>query len=192
MSVTVMPSFANWSGFTHSLMAYWRDNARETEIDAGGLDCGLAGLNLSLRSSNGCLGGLYLGLICKIRLRCVVEILLADGISLCQRSVLLYIELALELVRLSCRKLRLVLNQLRLRLRQLALCLIECRLEWTRIDLKEKLSLADERSFLIVARKQVARDLRFHVGIHLPGESSDPFSINGNISLLDGCDLNHG
>ena len=23
ISVTVMPSFANWSGFTHSLMAYW-------------------------------------------------------------------------------------------------------------------------------------------------------------------------
>ena len=37
-----------------------RDNASETEVEAGGLDCGLAGLNLSLRRNDGCLRGLYL------------------------------------------------------------------------------------------------------------------------------------
>ena len=59
-----------------------RNNAGETEIDACGLDCGLAGLNLSLGSGNGRVGGLYLGLVCKVGLSCIVKILLADGISL--------------------------------------------------------------------------------------------------------------
>ena len=58
-----------------------RNNAGEIEIDAGGLDCGLAGLNLSLRSSDGRFRGLHLGLIGKVCLGCVVEILLADGIQ---------------------------------------------------------------------------------------------------------------
>jgi hypothetical protein len=40
--------------------------------------------------------------------------------------------------------------------------------------------------------KQVTRDLTFHIGIYLPGEGSDPFSIDRNISLLYRSDLNHG
>ena len=120
-----------------------RDYAGETEIDAGGFDRGLAGLNLSLRGSNGRCGSLHLGLIGEVRLLCVVEILLADGIDLCERLVLLDIELALELVRLGRGELRLDPEPAALAPELAAPCLIECRLEWARIDLKEQLSLAD-------------------------------------------------
>jgi len=95
---------------------YGGNYACEAEIDAGGFDCGLAGLDLSLGSSNGCCSGLYLGFIRKVGLVCVVKILLADGIRLCQRLVFLHIKLALVLVRLSRSELRLILNQLRLSL----------------------------------------------------------------------------
>src|ERR1700751_2218961 len=58
-----------------------RDDAGEIEIDARCLDCGLAGLKLSLRSSNGCLSSLYLRLIGEVGLVCVIEVLLADRIN---------------------------------------------------------------------------------------------------------------
>ena len=168
------------------------NNACETEVDTGGFDCGFADLDLSLRSSNGSFCGLHLVFVGEVRLVCIVEVLFADRIDLCQRSVLVYIELAHLLVRLGCSELRLVLNQLRLCLSQLRLCLVKRRLEWSRIDLEEELSLPDVGSFLIFPSEQIAGDLRFYVCIHLPGESPDPFSINGNVSLLDGCDLHNG
>src|SRR5260370_38934194 len=89
-----------------------RNDAGKTEVDAGDLDLGLAGLNLSLRSSNGCLRSLDLGPIREVRLGCVIKVLLADRIHPCQGTVLLHIQLTLELVRLRCTQLRLILNQL--------------------------------------------------------------------------------
>ena len=138
------------------------------------------------------MGGLHLGFVGKVRLVGVVEILLADSIDLCQRLVLLNIELALELVRFRRRELRLILNQLRPRLSYLALRPVECRLEWARVDLKEKLSFPDVRPFLEFTREEIAGDLCFHVGVHLSGEASDPFSVNRNISLLDRRDFYDG
>ena len=58
----------------------------EIQVDRGGFDCGLVRLNLSLRSADRRFRRLHLCLIGKVRLDCIVEILLADGISLCQRS----------------------------------------------------------------------------------------------------------
>ena len=69
-------------------------------------------MNLSMRRSYGCLCRLHLRLIRKASLGCVVEILLANGIHFCQGSVLLNIELALQLVRFRCCELRLILDQL--------------------------------------------------------------------------------
>jgi len=51
----------------------------ETEVDAGRLDLGLAGLNLSLRCSNGCLRSLDLALFAGPS-GCVINVLLADRI----------------------------------------------------------------------------------------------------------------
>src|SRR5580658_200695 len=142
--------------------------------------------------SNGSFCGERLVFVGEVRLICVIEVLFADRIDLCQRSVLVYIELTHLLVRLGCSALRLVLNQLRLCLSQLRLCLVKRRLEWSRIDLEEEFSLPDVGPFLIFPSEQIAGDLRFYVCIHLPAESPDPFSINGNVSLLDGCDLYDG
>jgi len=127
-----------------------------------------------------------------VRLICVIEVLFADRIDRCQRSILVYIELTHLLVRLGCSALSLILNQLRLCLSQLRLGLVKCRLEWSRIDLEEEFSLPDVGPFLIFPSEQIAGDLRFYVCIHLPGESPDPFPINGNVSLLDGCNLYYG
>jgi hypothetical protein len=96
---------------------YGGNYACETEMDAGCFDCGFAGLDLGLGSSDSRYGSLHLGFIGKVSLVCVVKILLADGICLCQRLVFLNIKLTLVLVRLSCGKQRLILNQLRSSLR---------------------------------------------------------------------------
>src|SRR5580704_16820176 len=158
----------------------------------GRFDSGFADLNLSLRRSNGCFCGQRLVFVGKVRLICVIEVLFADRIDRCQRSVLVYIELTLHLVRMGCGELCLILSQLRLCLSQLRLCLVKRRLEWSRINLKEEFSLPDVGPLLIFPSEQIAGDLRFYVCIHLPGESPDPFSINGNVPLLDGCDLYNG
>ena len=73
-------------------------------------------MNLCMRGSYGGLCSLHLRFISEVSLVCVVEILLTDGIHLCQGGVLLNIELALELVRFRCCELRLILDQLCLRL----------------------------------------------------------------------------
>src|SRR3984957_8309308 len=112
------------------------NNACETEVDTGRFDPAFAHLNLSLRRSNGSFCGEHLVFVGEVGLICIVEVLFADRIGLCQRSVLVYIELTHLLVRLGCSALRLVLNQLRLCLSQLRLCLVKRRLEWSRIDLE--------------------------------------------------------
>src|ERR1700722_4121778 len=74
------------------------NNACETEVEAGGFDAGFVYLNLSLRRSTGRFCGQHLGVVGDVRLICIVEVLFADRIGLCQRSVLIYIELTLLLV----------------------------------------------------------------------------------------------
>src|SRR5579883_2036285 len=65
----------------------WRSQTRESEIDtrgfyrrAGGFDRCLGGFNLRFGSLHLRLGSVYLGLGGKIVLRCVIQILLRDGL----------------------------------------------------------------------------------------------------------------
>ncbi len=75
-----------------------------------------------------------------------------------------------------------------LRLCQLAFGLVEGCLKRPRVDLEKKLTLFDERAFLIALSLQVPCDLRPDVGIDEPVEGADPFAEDRNILLLH---LNH-
>ena len=72
----------------------------------------------------------------------VVEVLLADRLLFGQRRVAIHVELGLDLIRLGLRELLLGIGELRFGL-------IQGRLESSRIDLKQQLSLSHKRAFLI-------------------------------------------
>ena len=72
---------------------------------------------MSLRGTDRGVGGLHLRLIGEICLYGIIEILLADGVSLCKRAVFFHIKVALKLVRLSGGEPRFFLTQLRFCLR---------------------------------------------------------------------------
>jgi hypothetical protein len=87
----------------------------------------------------------------EIVLHGVVKILLSDRVLLRERSVAVFVELRLALVRFGARQLRLGLLILRLglcelavRLRELPLRLIRCRLQRSRVDFEKELTLFDE------------------------------------------------
>ena len=144
------------------------------EIDLCRFDRGLRGLDLRL-------GRFHRGHGRQVVLHGVVEILLAGGLFLCQGLVALDIKIRAAL---HCHG----IGECGLRLCQLALGLVEGCLKRPRVDLEQKLTLFDERAFLIALPLQVPCNLRPDVGIDEPVEGADPFAENRNILLLD---LNH-
>jgi hypothetical protein len=64
--------------------------------------------------------------------------------------------LRLGQLRFSLCNLRFRLFELTLELRHLSVGLIESRLEWPRIDLKQELTLLHERAFFVILSQQVA------------------------------------
>jgi hypothetical protein len=67
--------------------------------------------------------------------------------------------------------------------------LVEDGLKGPRIDLKQKLSLPDERALLITLLKEVTTNLRDDGGVCESIERANPFPINGHVFLFDLHDL---
>jgi len=110
--------------------------------------------------------------------------------ALSRSCVFVYIELALELVRLGTGELCLVLNELRPCLRQLALRLVKRCLKGPWIDLKEQLALPYEGPFLVIPSEQIPCDLSLNGCIHLSSQRTDPFGVNRNILTFRLCNRN--
>ena len=126
----------------------------------------------------------------------VIQILLRDGLLLCERSVAVHIELRPALIGfrhgdlgLGLRQLSLRLLHLPLRLRQLTFGLIQHGLKGPRIDLKQQLALLDESALFVRLLEKIAGNLRLDVGVNEPIQRADPFAINRHIFLLDRGDL---
>ena len=102
-------------------------NIRELEIDLRLLDGGFHGLNRRFGSQVG--------------LDLVIQLALRNRLFLCERRIALNIQLRLP--------------ELRLGLCELRPCLIEQRLEWTRIDVEQHLVFADNLTFPVVLPDQI-------------------------------------
>src|SRR4030095_10764116 len=103
------------------------------------------------------LGGRDFGSGGEIGLDGIIQFLLGDGIFLCQRGVAIHVELGLALIRVGPQDLRVSLRKLTISLSKLTFSfsqsrsgLIECRLERTRINLKQQLPFSDERAFRVM------------------------------------------
>ena len=80
---------------------------------------------------------------------------------------------------------------LRFGLRQLPFGLIEHSLKWTRIDLKEDLTLFDKCSLVIILANQVTAHLRLNLCVDVAFERSHPLALHRHIFLSHRCDFDH-
>jgi hypothetical protein len=120
----------------------------------------------------------------------IIEVLLRNGLLLCERRVAIKTELRATLVGLGNDHLGFGLCQLGARLLQLPICLRELALslaqrslERSCIDLEKKLALRDERVLFVSLFDQIAGDFRLYVRIDESIESADPFLANGEVAL---------
>jgi hypothetical protein len=132
-----------------------------------------------------CSGGTYrrirrdysrIGLICLLFL--IVELALRYGSGLRERGITLQIDLSEALLRLCLRKLS-------LRLLQLRLCLVNSRLKWTWINLKQNLTLSHRRTFTVILANQISTDVRLYLNVHKTIESTDPSARKRGVGLSD-------
>ena len=125
-------------------------------------------------------------------LRSIIQILLGNSFLLGEGSIALDVELRAALIGFrdrhsgfSLRQLRVRLRQLPLGLRKLPACLIQCRLERTRVDLEEKLAFLHESALYVSLVDQIAGHLGLDVRIDQPIQRADPFLVNWYILLND-------
>ena len=152
------------------------DEAGKFQIDFGGFDGSFESLNLSL-------GGLHGGLGSEVILDGVVQVLLAGGLFSGERCVAVYVQLRADLNGFG-------IGKGGSRLSQLAEGLVNDSLKWARVNLEKELAFFYVGTFLITLLHQVAGDLSADVGIDQAVESANPFTVNGDVSLLDFNDLN--
>jgi hypothetical protein len=79
--------------------------------------------------------------------------------------------------------------ELRLSLRELGFRLVQHRLKWTRINLKEHVVFMNEGAFRIILLDQVPADLRLDLRIDIAVERRHPFAIDADIPLDHPCNL---
>ena len=117
--------------------------------------------------------------VCSARLRgggCSITLLVADNFLLKQIQRALFVCICFYLVGF-------VFCQSSLGLRQ-------CGFEWPRIDLKKEIALLDHAALLVVARNDVALNLRVDVGVDKTVQRRDAFEHARHILRLHSCHKN--
>jgi hypothetical protein len=100
----------------------------------------------------------------------VVELFLAHRPGFRERRVAVHVELRLA--------------ERRLRLRELAGGLIDLRLEFPRVDLKQQLVRHHDLPFVVIAREDVTAHLRADHRVVVPVRRADPFAVDRHRLLL--------
>ena len=122
---------------------------------------------IQLRVFNGGFVRFDLCLRRQVRLNCVVQFLLADGLFLRERRVALHVQFRFA--------------RLRLVLRKFGLGLIQRGLKRARINLKQQIAFFHLAAFGVVLREQITGYLRVDLRVHKSVERADPFLKNGNV-----------
>jgi hypothetical protein len=129
------------------------------KIDGGLFDCRLVRFNGGFRGAQ--------------RLRVGIQLALRNRVNFRFGNVTLHVQVGIR--------------HLRFRLRQLSPGLIEHRLKWTRINLKEHLVLFDECSLVIIPANQVTAHLRRNLGVDVAFERPYPLALDRHVLLNDRC-----